>query len=920
MSRTLSLIFCLCLSLRFFASDLLFKNINVSHGLYTNQTWLVESLDNRMLLVGAGIKFALYDGCMFHDLDYPVDKSIGITSYVPMNVQRDSMGNLWIQNEQRLFLFSQATNEFLPVADYLPSGTTRLFVDTADRLWLQLHDGTIGVKTMNSECETVTRLSHDVVLSGVVNDNQVCFLFTSDGQRLEWNNIQGKITKHGTYGSRENKEWTNIVSCVYGDGQIVAIDRYGEHGLYFLQNGEFRSIEVRDTAFLKLMSDGEGGFYLVCWMNIWHYNRNLQIDGHVDMLHTTHGSIKNEFFFDATVDWQGGLWIAHFSKGLFYAHNKGNKVRRVELPDGVDLELRNMVRGADGEIFFSTMNVLYRLDTHTLKAEKVTGMYTDEYYMLYYDTPTSTLWLATRSGVYMKSPTETKLFYTGNVKGMPRDRCIFAIPVSTDKVLCCSGSVDVGFVNTRDMTFTPIKKTTKMQRLYRDFYKACYDQLRGKVYFASTQGLFVLNLADGNLDEVFSQQSGFASYASLVSNMYTSPHCLFAAATSRGLVAVRTPKDTVLINRNAGLLGEFVHSVCYDDNHGLWLGSGVSVAKVNGMSGKATNGGLFSVHNIYLGEILDGGELIDGCMCACDGRLWCATTRCLYAIEPVSADVQQAFKSSFILSSIELEHGEIIYPQRGSDDVKLSYADNFFTLHLSTCNYMWPEYSRFRYMLRGYDRSWKEINNTTCGLDLAYTSVSPGTYELLVSYSLDGGGWSEPTSWRIKVIPPIYRTWWAYCLYLLFLVLLVILGFFIYKRYKILITQLKEKRNKYIIQAETVKHQETEIKSRDKILLEKAVALVNEHLNDTDYGVEELSEGMGMSRSTLYRNLQDIVGQTPSEFINTIRCRYAAQMLKESNTSIKEIAYHVGFNDIRYFRKAFKDLYGVTPQEYRNTP
>lgn len=458
-----------------------------------------------------------------------------------------------------------------------------------------------------------------------------------------------------------------------------------------------------------------------------------------------------------------------------------------------------------------------------------------------------------------------------------------------------------------------------MQRLYRDFYKACYDQLRGKVYFASTQGLFVLNLADGNLNEVFSQQSEFAPYANLVSNMYTSPHCLFAAATSKGLVAVRTPKDTVLINRNAGLLGEFVHSVCYDDNHGLWLGSGVSVAKVNGMSGKATNGGLFSVHNIYLGEILDGGELIDGCMCACDGRLWCATTRCLYAIEPVSADVQQAFKSSFILSSIELEHGEIIYPQRGSDDVKLSYADNFFTLHLSTCNYMWPEYSRFRYMLRGYDRSWKEINNTTCGLDLAYTSVPPGIYELLVSYSLDGGGWSEPTSWCIKVIPPIYRTWWAYCFYLLFLVLLVILGFFIYKRYKILITQLKEKRNKYIIQAETVKHQETEIKSRDKILLEKAVALVNEHLNNTDYGVEELSEGMGMSRSTLYRNLQDIVGQTPSEFINTIRCRYAAQMLKESNTSIKEIAYHVGFNDIRYFRKAFKDLYGVTPQEYRNT-
>lgn len=106
------------------------------------------------------------------------------------------------------------------------------------------------------------------------------------------------------------------------------------------------------------------------------------------------------------------------------------------------------------------------------------------------------------------------------------------------------------------------------------------------------------------------------------------------------------------------------------------------------------------------------------------------------------------------------------------------------------------------------------------------------------------------------------------------------------------------------------------ITSLDEQLVQKALECVERNMDNTEYSVEELSTDLAMNRATLYRKLQGITGQTPKDFIRSIRLKRAAQLLKDTDLSISEIADHVGFSTPRYFAKLFKETFGVLPSQY----
>lgn len=107
------------------------------------------------------------------------------------------------------------------------------------------------------------------------------------------------------------------------------------------------------------------------------------------------------------------------------------------------------------------------------------------------------------------------------------------------------------------------------------------------------------------------------------------------------------------------------------------------------------------------------------------------------------------------------------------------------------------------------------------------------------------------------------------------------------------------------------------ITSEDEKFVDKATKYVESHLEDASLNVEQMASDIGMSRVQLYRRLVSVSGKTPSEFIRLIRLRHAARLLKESQLSISEIAYKVGFSSPRYFSRCFKELFGYMPTEYK---
>lgn len=107
------------------------------------------------------------------------------------------------------------------------------------------------------------------------------------------------------------------------------------------------------------------------------------------------------------------------------------------------------------------------------------------------------------------------------------------------------------------------------------------------------------------------------------------------------------------------------------------------------------------------------------------------------------------------------------------------------------------------------------------------------------------------------------------------------------------------------------------ITSLDEKLIEKAIKYVEDNISRSNFSVEKLSRGLGMSRVHLYKKLLQITGKTPIEFIRVIRLKRAAQLLRESQLHVSEVAYEVGFNSPRYFSRYFKEEFGMLPSEYQ---
>jgi signal transduction histidine kinase/DNA-binding NarL/FixJ family response regulator len=110
------------------------------------------------------------------------------------------------------------------------------------------------------------------------------------------------------------------------------------------------------------------------------------------------------------------------------------------------------------------------------------------------------------------------------------------------------------------------------------------------------------------------------------------------------------------------------------------------------------------------------------------------------------------------------------------------------------------------------------------------------------------------------------------------------------------------------------------ITSADERFLNRIIAIIGEHLKDYQFDVTHLAELAGMSRMQLFRKIRALTGQAPSEFIRTTRLKRAAQLLDKKFGNVAEICYATGFNNLSYFSKCFRELYGVTPSEYEANP
>ncbi len=116
-----------------------------------------------------------------------------------------------------------------------------------------------------------------------------------------------------------------------------------------------------------------------------------------------------------------------------------------------------------------------------------------------------------------------------------------------------------------------------------------------------------------------------------------------------------------------------------------------------------------------------------------------------------------------------------------------------------------------------------------------------------------------------------------------------------------------------------VQLQETPLQNEDEKLLKSIVEYIELNILNDNLSVEELGRQMSISRGSLYNKVIMLTGKSPGEFIRSIRLKKAVYLLENSQMTISQICYEVGFNTPKHFTKLFKDEYNILPSAYINS-
>lgn len=240
-----------------------------------------------------------------------------------------------------------------------------------------------------------------------------------------------------------------------------------------------------------------------------------------------------------------------------------------------------------------------------------------------------------------------------------------------------------------------------------------------------------------------------------------------------------------------------------------------------------------------------------------------------------------------------------------TDKIVLKKDQSSFSFQLAALSYFNPGKNKIQYKLEGYDDNWQMADTDQVA---SYSEVSPGTYTFCVRVSNDDDVWNPvQRKMLVKIIAPFWMSWYAIVLYLL-----ATGGAFYFIRKRMLNkSDIPTISNELIIQI-PIKEEDT----ADQKFIKKALALINENIGNSEFGVLQLAEKMNCSRPHLYRKVIAITGVSVSDFIKQTRITKAAQLLLQKTGNISDVAYSVGFDNPGYFSKCFKKQYGVTPANY----
>jgi len=455
-----------------------------------------------------------------------------------------------------------------------------------------------------------------------------------------------------------------------------------------------------------------------------------------------------------------------------------------------------------------------------------------------------------------------------------------------------------------------------------------------KVYFLSEK----YGLVEGDI-KTKKQRRLSEGIDELFQSLDVSPGGNICATTEVGSVYLyRVEVDSLILTPHASLeSNDEISDVAYDSKNHLWLLTRQYVKEFNPMT--KTSRYIYASDENFDLDYLSCLQRVGDKMCIAGAGGYCL-------VNP-SSDIDKRNTDIVPVVTSYVLDGEKHIVCGSASEIDIDPDVMNVSINFSTFNHLQADRIRFAYCLHSEGSKatrWVELPR---GHNTAYfVGIKWGKYELEVKATDAYGNWGDPVKCMVlDRLPSWYETMWFHILCLVIIMLSVYLAVRIYYRGKMqtmeiqkLVNLAKEMREAQSMRSEEVEDKDSgEIESdesgeegsaseeepvervltkADQKFLADAKAMVEKHLSDSGYTTERFASDMCMSRMNLYRKIQKITGQKPSEFVRMIRLHTAAKMLKEDDVSVSAVAEKVGFSSPSYFTKCFKDAFGMQPLQY----
>ena len=391
-----------------------------------------------------------------------------------------------------------------------------------------------------------------------------------------------------------------------------------------------------------------------------------------------------------------------------------------------------------------------------------------------------------------------------------------------------------------------------------------------------------------------------------------------------------------------GMAYNGVKGITEDSNGRLWITTqnGLSVydSKIQAFTNYSQFDGLVNPHFYWNSAIKDS-----------SGRIYLGTEGGL--IEITGENTDSHYQGHLVFTNLMVDNQDVF---AGSDylDADISIADAItlkesnrsFSISFSALDFGHERQGLYSYRMKGFDKDWTLLKS---GMhSVRYSALPAGHYTFEVRYqSLQTVGEDEIISIDVVVVPSFWNSWWFRSLLGFLFVGIVVYG------YNRRVAELKRREAEQLMNpirkaleesddprqlqgriqnildnqqrykdsvSKSVEADKEEVLKSTKPFMESVMQVMESHYMDSEFGVQEFCDALGMSRTVVSKRLNAEVGLPAGQFIRNYRLNMAKELLstKTGNRNITEIAYAVGFNDPKYFTRCFTKLFGTSPSSW----